>query len=179
MPETGASGILRDTCAERACNIVLRYCSYRSAIRPLEQMSEVDYKALVEFRSQLRRFLRKSEDAAVEVGLQPRQYQVLLIVKGLDADGIEPSISMIANRLHLRHHSVVGLIDRLEKKELVTRHKAATDQRAVTVRLTEEGNILIEKLSRFHQETLRSLGPDLVAVLQNIVGDSSKNGAAH
>ena len=140
-------------------------------------MSEVDYRALAEFRSQLRRFLRKSEDAAAAVGLQPQQYQVMLIIKGLPADDGEPTISLIADRLHLRHHSVVGMIDRLEKKELVTRHRTGIDQRNVTVRLTPEGNAVIEKLSRFHQETLRSLGPDLVAVLQNLVQDHSMSDA--
>jgi DNA-binding MarR family transcriptional regulator len=140
-------------------------------------MTEVDYHALAEFRSQLRRFLRKSEDAATAVGLQPQQYQVMLIIKGLEADGLEPTISLVADRLHLRHHSVVGLIDRLEKKQLATRQRAGIDQRSVAVKLTEEGNVVIERLSRFHQETLRSLGPDLVAVLQNLVEDRSSSEA--
>jgi DNA-binding MarR family transcriptional regulator len=132
-------------------------------------MRDVDYKALADFRTQLRRFLRKSEDAAAAVGLQPQQYQVMLMVKGLVADGVEPTISAIAERLHLRHHSVVGLIDRLEKNQLVTRQRADLDQRSVLVCLTEEGNALIQKLSRFHQEALRTLGPDLVASLQAVV----------
>jgi len=137
-------------------------------------MRNADYKALADFRSQLRRFLRQSEDAAAAVGLKPQQYQVMLMVKGLVADGIEPSISAIAERLHLRHHSVVGLIDRLEKNHLVTRQRADADQRNVLVSLTHEGNILIQKLSRFHQETLRSLGPDLVTSLQAVVDGAAR-----
>ena len=132
-------------------------------------MSEVDYKALAEFRTQLRRFLRRSEDAATAVGLQPQQYPVLLIIKGLQAEGVETSITFIADRLHLRHHSVVGLIDRLEKKGLVTRKRDEVNQRNVTVQLTEAGESLIAALSQFHQETLRSLGPDLVVALQALV----------
>jgi len=137
-------------------------------------MRNADYKALADFRSQLRRFLRQSEDAAAAVGLKPQQYQVMLMVKGLVADAIEPSISAIAGRLHLRHHSVVGLIDRLEKNHLVTRQRADADQRNVLVSLTHEGNILIQKLSRFHQETLRSLGPDLVTSLQAVVDGAAR-----
>jgi DNA-binding MarR family transcriptional regulator len=132
-------------------------------------MTDEDYRALSEFRSQLRRFLRKSEDAAAAVGLQPQQYQVLLMVKGLEADSIEPTITQIADRLYLRHHSVVGLIDRLEKNELVSRRRAGLDQRNVIISLTDEGDRLIQKLSRFHQEALRSLGPDLVRSLQGVI----------
>lgn len=135
-------------------------------------MTEVNYQALAAFRSHLRRFLRKSEDAANEVGLQPQQYQVMLIIKGLEAEDVEPSITLIADRLHLRHHSVVGLIDRLEKKGLVMRQRTGQDQRQVIVRLTEDGSRLIEKLSRFHQETLITLGPDLAMSLQAIVDAS-------
>ena len=134
-------------------------------------MTEVDYRRLAQFRTQLRRFLRKSEDAAAAVGLQPQQYQVLLMVKGLEAEDIEPTISLIADRLHLRHHSVVGLIDRLERKELVTRQRIGPDQRSVTVRPTEEGNKLIERLTLFHQEILRSLGWDLVDSLRALIED--------
>ena len=136
-------------------------------------MAEVDYRALAEFRSRLRHFLRKSEDAATAVGLQPQQYQVMLIVKGLDSEGLEPTITLIADRLHLRHHSVVGLVDRLEKKDLVTRTRGGLDQRSVNVTLTEEGSALLDRLSRFHQETLRSLGPDLVESLQAVIAEMS------
>ena len=135
----------------------------------LNAMTDDDYRALSEFRSQLRHFLRKSEDAAAAVGLQPQQYQVMLMVKGLEADGIAPTITQIADRLYLRHHSVVGLIDRLEKNELVTRQRADLDQRNVLISLTPAGDSLIQKLSRFHQEALRSSGPDLVRSLRGVI----------
>lgn len=137
-------------------------------------MENEDYIALSEFRSQLRRFLRKSEDAAAAVGLQPQQHQVLLMIKGLQAAGVEPTITQIADRLYLRHHSVVGLIDRLEKNELVARHRTGLDQRNVLVSLTEAGDALIQRLSRYHQEALRSLGPDLVRSLRDVFEEAGQ-----
>ena len=46
---------------------------------PLEQ---ADFEALSEFRYQLRRFLKFSEDAAQSAGLTPLHYLVLLHIKG-------------------------------------------------------------------------------------------------
>ena len=140
-------------------------------------MAEVNYKALADLRTQLRRFLRRGEDASIAVGLQPQQYPVLLIIKGLEAEGVETSITFIADRLHLRHHSVVGLIDRLEKKGLVTRRREGLNQRNVTIQLTEAGESLIAALASFHQETLHSLGPDLVAALQALMAQAPEDEA--
>jgi len=71
-----------------------------------------DYRALAEFRYQIRQFLHFSEKAARSAGLNPQHHQLLLALKGIPK-GLLPSINEIARRLHLRHHSVVELTNRL------------------------------------------------------------------
>jgi hypothetical protein len=44
--------------------------------RPTQELSAADYRALAEFRYQIRRFLRFSEEAARQAGLEPVQHQL-------------------------------------------------------------------------------------------------------
>ena len=84
----------------------------------IDDISMAEYQALAEFRYQIRRFLRFSEQAARATGLVPQQYQLLLALKGLP-NGRKATISELAERLQIKHHSTVELIDRLVKRELV------------------------------------------------------------
>src|SRR5579883_1322249 len=77
--------------------------------------SQAEYQVLAEFRHQLRRFLSFSERNARIFGLEPQQHQLLLAIKGLP-DGTRASIGELAERLQLRHHSTVGLINRMEER---------------------------------------------------------------
>ena len=134
--------------------------------------SEPDYASLAQFRFQIRTFLKKSELAALAVGLEPQQHQMLLSVKGLRADEV-PTIGCIADRLLLKHHSAVELIDRCERAGLVVREQDAGDHRRVLVRLTEAGEGLLLKLSQVHEEELTLLAPHLIEALEAILSSRS------
>jgi hypothetical protein len=54
-----------------------------------------NYKAMAELRYQIRRFLRFSENAARQVGIEPQQHQLLLAVRGLP-DNVKPTIGVLA-----------------------------------------------------------------------------------
>lgn len=129
-----------------------------------------DYRTLSEFRHQIRRFLSFSTRAAREAGLEPRQHQVLLVVKGLPL-GLEPTIGDLAERLQIRHNTAVELVDRLEERGLVERRRGETDRRKVYVDLTEQGEAILAELSRHHLRELISIGPDLVRTLDALIGD--------
>lgn len=120
----------------------------------MASMSEDDYANLLGFRSDLRRFLHWSEEQARAEGLTPNQHQLLLAVKGHHGPG-GPTIGEIAGYLAVRHHSVVGLIDRAEKAKLVRRIQDADDHRVIRLHLTATGDKLIERLSQVHLEELR------------------------
>jgi DNA-binding MarR family transcriptional regulator len=122
----------------------------------MPSMSKGDYAKLLGFRSDLRRFLRWSEEQARAEGLTPSQHQLLLAVKGhRGPDG--PTIGEIAEYLALRHHSAVGLVDRAEKSGLVERARDQQDHRVIRLHLTPMGDDLIHRLSRAHLNELHQL----------------------
>ncbi len=133
-----------------------------------DQISLADYQALAEFRYQLRRFLRFSEQAARSVGLEPQQHQLLLAVKGLP-NGKQATVGTIAERLQIEHHSAVELIDRLEEKGYIERSRDEADQRRVMVRLTPRGEEVLQHLSLHHREELQTAGETLVQALQQLL----------
>src|SRR5271166_1710650 len=78
------------------------------------RVSIAQYRKLAEMRYRIRRFIHFSEEAARSIGLEPQQHQLMLAIKGLRA-GVKPTISAVSEKLCLRHHSTVELIDRLER----------------------------------------------------------------
>jgi len=130
-------------------------------------MSQADYEALGAFRYALRQFLHFSETAAQAAGLTPQQHQALLAIKGFPG-GAQVTIGELAERLQIRHHSAVGLVDRLAAQKLVVREAAQTDRRQVCVALTEHGEQLLESLSVAHREELRRIGPNLKELLAQL-----------
>jgi len=132
---------------------------------------EPEYHALAEFRHRIRRFLKFSEQAARAAGLAPRQHQLLLAVKGARA-GEAPTVGVLAERLGVRHHSAVGLVDRLAARRLVRRRRDGRDRRQVHVELTPPGEELLRRLSLHHRTELRTEGPALVRALRAIIGSS-------
>lgn len=122
------------------------------------------FRSLAEFRHQLRCFLRFSEDAARAHGIEPQQHQLLLAVKGL-AEGTEPTISELAHRLQIKHHSTVDLIDRMEKAGTILREPSIEDRRKVLIRLTPGGERVLRELSVEHHRELTKAGPELLRAL--------------
>lgn len=127
-----------------------------------------DYRAMAQFRYEIRRFLAFSERAARAAGLEPQQYQVMMAVKGLP-EGARPTIRFLAERMQLRHHSTVALVNRLAAKDLVVRQRSDADRREVLVRLTPEGERLLEELARAHRAEIVKMGPALVDALQRLI----------
>src|SRR5438067_10583737 len=89
----------------------------------------VDYRALADLRYQLRRFLRVREVAARAAGVEPQQYLALLQIKGLE-EREAPTMGGLAERLQLRHHSAVQLVDRVVRRGMVERRRDRRDRRA-------------------------------------------------
>jgi DNA-binding MarR family transcriptional regulator len=131
-------------------------------------LSQSEYRALSDLRYQIRRFLRFSEEAAVAEGLEPQHHQMLLAIEGLD-DPEGPTVGRLAEYLMIRHHSAVGLIDRLEARGLVERVRGEDDRRTVRVRIAAEGIDKLKRLSDLHREELRQSGPALVSALGRIL----------
>jgi len=127
--------------------------------------SGVDYRALAEFRRELRKFLAFSEKAAAAAGLTGQQHQALLAIRGLSQGG-EMGLGELADILLKRHHSAVELVDRLVRLGLVQRLADPADGRRARVRLTAAGAEKLRALSAAHVKELAGIGPALREMLR-------------
>lgn len=131
-------------------------------------MTSGEFRALAEFRYQIRIFLNGSEEAARNAGLEPQQYLLLLALRGLPLDR-EASIRQLAERMQLRHHSVVELVDRLERRSLLRRERSRDDRRQVIVHLTPRGENILTRLAKQRIAELRTAAPELVRALTAVI----------
>jgi DNA-binding MarR family transcriptional regulator len=132
----------------------------------------VDYESLAEFRYQIRKFLTFSQQAARAAGVDPQQHQLLLAIRGLPP-AMKPTIRVISERLQIRHHSAVELIDRSVAHGLVQRQRDGVDRRQVTIHLSGKGERLLNELSLHHRDELRNAGRELARVLRSIIAGST------
>ncbi len=128
----------------------------------LEPICDEDYQRLLEFRTELRRFLQWSEEKAHAEGLTPAQHQLLLAVRG-HPDAKAPTVGDVARSLLIRHHSAVGLIDRTAEAGYIRRIMDPDDHRVVRLALTPAGARKLARLTRRHLEELRRLKSGVVS----------------
>ena len=133
-----------------------------------------DFRALAEFRYQIRKFLRFSEEAARRAGLEPQQHQLLLAVKGMP-DGARARIGEIAERLQIQHHSTVELVDRLEQNGYVNRKRGEHDKREVLIVLTPKAERVLRELTVDHHEILQNYGAALVSSLKKVMNAKARS----
>ncbi|MBZ5581354.1 MAG: MarR family transcriptional regulator [Acidobacteriia bacterium] len=138
-------------------------------VSSIGDLTRADYQCLGEFRRRIRRFLHFSEEVARAEGLEPQQHQLMLAVRSLDG-GEGPTVGELAEHLLLRHHSAVGLIDRLAERGFVERARGADDRRQVRIQLTPKGEQKLKRLSEAHRAELRESGPELVEALRGLLG---------
>jgi DNA-binding MarR family transcriptional regulator len=149
----------------------------RDDIKRRKQPSlQPDYQSLAELRYQIRRFLHFSEQAARKADVEPHQHQFLLALKGLPAN-MRPTIGVLADRLQIRPHSAVELVNRLSDAGLVRRRHDSDDGREVLLKLTSRGEAVLHELSLHHRAELQSAGPALIAALRAVLDQikSSQN----
>lgn len=128
-------------------------------------VSDREYRVLAAFRYTLRHFLRFSEQAAEAVGLTPHQHQALLAVRGAEGP---VTVGALAEQLQVRHHSAVGLVDRLVRGGLLERRPVPADRRAVRLALTARGGRLLERLTAAHRQELSRIRADLIRPLEHL-----------
>jgi DNA-binding MarR family transcriptional regulator len=144
-----------------------------SAAEGTEDISLEQFRALSEFRYQIRKFQHFSEIAARAVGLEPQQHQLLLAIMGFAGEGHGPTIGYLAERLQVRHHSAVELVDRMETRGMVQRRAGELDRRQVIVTLSGAGEQILKDLATQHIAEMQQIGPGLVAALQQVLESES------
>jgi DNA-binding MarR family transcriptional regulator len=143
-----------------------------------KKIRTAEFRALAELRYRIRLFLKEGDAAAREAGLEPQQYLLLLAIRGL-APEVPPKIQTFAERLALKHHSAVELVDRLEQRGLVRRTRSKEDRRQVLVSLLPRGEKLLERVAQQRIDELRASGRELVKAIDALLRDGrSRNDAA-
>ena len=139
------------------------------------EISAAEYQALAQLRYLIRHFVSEGDKVARAAGLEPQQYLFLLTVRGLP-EGEEATIRNLAERLALKHHSVVELIDRLEAHGYVRRSRSRDDRRRVLVSLLPRGEKLLEQVVRNRIDELRTSGTALVEAIRALLERRSRDG---
>jgi DNA-binding MarR family transcriptional regulator len=130
-------------------------------------ITKLQYEMMAQLRYSLRKFFQFSEQAATDAGSTPQQYQALLAIKGFpDRDVV--TIGELAEQLQIRHHSAVGLANRLVSEGYARRIAGVEDRRQVFLGLTPQGEALLLRLARIHQEQWRQIAPHLESLLAKI-----------
>jgi DNA-binding MarR family transcriptional regulator len=132
----------------------------------------VNYATLAEWRYRLRLLLGRREIAARAAGVEPQQYVLLLQIKGLEARGAV-TIGILAERLQIRHHSAVELVDRLVERGMVSRRRHDGDRRQVVVKLRAAGEAVLRRLALHSLAELRAEAPVLVATLRRLLREAN------
>ena len=109
--------------------------------RPFRSREEEAYLTLVRTADVL---TRRVGDQIKDFNISETQYNVLRILRGAGPDG--HPCSEVGARLLTRDPDVTRLLDRLEKRGLVTRARDASDRRVVTIRITPDGLALLDQL---------------------------------
>ncbi len=121
-----------------------------------DALTKSDFEALSNFRFQLRRFERFSENAVQAQGITPLQYLLLLHIKGYPGRHFA-TVGELAERLQAQPHGVVALVSRSEARGVVQRRQSARDNRQVEVHLLKEGERVLTLLANMHRTELRSM----------------------
>jgi DNA-binding MarR family transcriptional regulator len=108
-----------------------------------------------------------------QYGLTPSQYNVLRILRG---EGRPMPSQEIAERLIQVVPAMTGLVDRLEKQELVRRERCTRDRRVIFIDLSEKGQKLLAEMDRpvldLHRELLGHLSTTELAELSRLLEKS-------
>jgi len=112
--------------------------------------------------------------SAIEVlkgeDLSSTQYNVLRILRGAP-EGL--ACGEIAGRLITRDPDITRLLDRMEKRSLISRARESRDRRMVLARLTPEGRKLVDRLDepvqKMHRKLLGHLGKERLRALAELL----------
>lgn len=115
-----------------------------------------DTRNLARFRYAVRKMFSTTDTEARRVGLTPQQHQLLLGVAGFTGKGWA-TVGELAEFMQLRHHSVVGLIDRAADAGWVRREPSPENRRVVHVQLTNDGVRKLRLLGELHRKELSGL----------------------
>lgn len=113
-------------------------------------------------------------------GLTSAQYNVLRILRGAEPEGLPCNV--IGERMISRDPDMTRMLDRMEKRDLITRQRQKDDRRVIKTRVTEEGLKLLKKLDtpvrEAHKEQFRHIGSARLKILSELLEELGKRESA-
>jgi DNA-binding MarR family transcriptional regulator len=109
----------------------------------------------------------QAEQVIKTAGLTAAQYNVLRILRGAGRVGL--ACRAIGERMISRDPDITRLLDRMEKRNLITRERQSDDRRVVKTYVTPEGLELLKTLDRpvsaLHKRQFQGIAPAKLKVL--------------
>src|SRR6476469_512954 len=130
--------------------------AYRHSVA-FRVLTTEDVVTVAEFRSALRKFLRRSELVADSCGLTPQRYLLLLMIKGAPDGSGRSTVTELSERLQLAQSTVTELVRRAEEAGLIERERSQVDGRVAFLSLTDEGERRLERTHTSLSEERRRL----------------------
>ena len=132
------------------------------------QLQSLDYEALATFRYAMRKFLRFSkEELKAKAELTPEQYEALLAIRAF-APKRGLTIGELSERLQVKHHTAISLVDKLEARALIVRRPSTEDRRVVCVQLTRKGRGMLASVAAIHRRELKTRSPEMIEALERL-----------
>ena len=132
------------------------------------------------FVALLRAADRLSQDADLLVkayGLTGTQYNVLRILRGAGPNGLP--CNGIGDRMISRDPDMTRLLDRMEKRSLITRERQTQDRRVIKARISPTGLEILKKLDapidELHKKQFRHLAASQVRALAEALEEAFPN----
>ena len=124
------------------------------------QDNGIDYGLIAAWRSTLRDFMASSKAILKEHNITSMQYQAMLATRiSEEPEGI--TVNGLAAALGIRHNSAVGLINRLEAQGNIERVRSQRDRRVANLRITPEGEVVLQALAEAHRDQLTRIRPEM------------------
>jgi len=119
---------------------------------------------------------QEAEHLIKSAGLTPAQYNVLRILRGAEPQGL--LCRGIADRMISRDPDMTRLLDRMEKRSLITRQRQNDDRRVIKTRITPDGLKLLKKLDQpvhdLHRGQFRHMTTARLKLLAELLSEVEK-----
>jgi DNA-binding MarR family transcriptional regulator len=141
---------------------------------PKRNSPSLESRAFVALLTAADRLSQDAERLVKEYGLTGTQYNVLRILRGAEPAGL--ACKGISDRMISHDPDMTRLLDRMEKRGLITRERQTDDRRVVKTRVTSQGLEVLRKLDApvqdLHKRQFRHMGTErlksLAAALEEI-----------
>ncbi len=117
---------------------------------------------------------QEAEQLLKAAGLTGAQYNVLRVLRGAEPEGL--ACRAIGDRMISHDPDITRLLDRMEKRLLITRERQTDDRRVVKTRITPQGLSLLKTLDQpvhdLHERQFRHMSAARLKALSDLLEEA-------